>query len=59
MKTKFENRKVQAMGGNTFMGITLGSTFLATSTDFIVAALIVIFGLVMVIYTMSTRNKAH
>ncbi len=54
-----KNKKVQALGGGILGSIGLSSTFLASSTDFLVAALLVIIGLGLVIYTMLSRNRAH
>lgn len=54
-----KNNKVKALGGGIFGSIGLGSAFLAASTDFLVAALLVIIGLGLVIFTMMSKNKAH
>ncbi len=57
MKTNSKNQKVGAMGGMVLGSIGLGTTFLATSTDFLVAALLVVIGLGLVIYTMMSKHK--
>ena len=54
-----KKNKVHAFGSGILGSIGLGSTFLSTSTDFLVAALLVIIGLSLVIITMINKSKAH
>ncbi len=54
-----KNSKVQAMGGGLLGSVGLGSAFLAISTDFLVAAMVIIIGLFLVIFTMLSKSKPH
>ena len=54
-----KNSKVQALGSGLLGSIGLGSAFLAISTDFLIAAMVIVIGLFLVIFTMLSKSKTH